>query len=84
MIEARHKQLLKLLLFSSVLTYVAFLLQILMYDYLLSFENPSKWSKALYEKCGPESIKGAFQVRSMLDLGVTAVVLGAFYGMVAQ
>ena len=84
LIEARHKQLLKLLLFSSVLTYVAFLLQILLYDYLLSFENPTMWSKAIYEKCGPEMLEGAFQVRSLSDFGVTAVPLGAFYGLVAQ
>ena len=55
-----------------------------MYDFLLSFENPTKWSKAIYEKCGPEAIEGAFQARSLADFGVTAVPLGAFYGMVCQ
>jgi energy-converting hydrogenase Eha subunit E len=74
----------KVFIISLALMFAAWFMQIVNYEVSLNFENPSSWSTMLIEKCGANSIEGAYQARGLTDFGACVGIWGAFWGILLQ
>ena len=71
----------RILIWTSSLYVFALIVQIINYENANLSEIPAIWLDNLVSKCGERYQRDSFQIFSLVEFGNTAIVLGAFIGI---